>query len=381
MRVSGALLGALRPSRLGRDMAVFSFAALLIAAPSNRAAAETRSYVISLFTQAVYSQDDDCPGGPEPNIEVRFRGMLADMGKSPEEVDALMADFNGGGGSGAVHEILRNRGSPPDRRVFVGDNPTQVPDPKIRTVISKIGPGFDLDGKVGPESFVDPETGQTGIDNQYFRALGCFVSHRALPPNLPTVWSYAWDATRDRTKGWVIAIDGEDLDKDGPVTVTFARAMETPIRTPQGMPQRDQTFRIDPTPRYINTLREHMKDGVLTIEPAPFHIVTGGGYLPLEMRLTQTQMRLKPKPDGSVEGMMGGYQPWLEIYYMYAGGGYGYESMVGLNLPGIYYALRRLADAEPDPKTGQNMSISTAYRFEAVPALVVNPARTARAGR
>ncbi len=358
------------------------YLAVCLAAPAfftaGSAAAETRSFVLSHFYQAVYSQDNDCEGGPEPNIDVRFRGILADMGKTQKEIDELMDGFNGGGGAGPVHEILRNRGSPEGRRVFVGDNPTQVPDPNIRTVISKIGPGFDLDGKVNADSFEDPETHQKGLDNQYFRALGCFVSHRALPPDLPTSWSYFWDATRDRTKGWLISVEGSDLSQDGDVTVTFARAMETPIRTPKSLPQRDQTFRVDPTPRYINVYKGHQKDGVVTIEPGEkFHIVTGGGYLPLEMRMTHTQMRFKLTADGGVEGMIGGYEPWLDIYYMYAGGGYGYESMVGLNLPGIYYAMRRLADAEPDPKTGQNMSISTAYRFDGVPALVVKPARTA----
>ncbi len=355
-----------RPARAA-GLAALAFAGL---APST-ASAESRSFVISWFTQAVYSQDDDCPGGIEPNIEVRFKGILAEMGKSPAEVEELMKEFNGGGGPGKVHELLRYRGSPEDKRVFIGDNPTSVPDPRIHTVASKVGPGFNLDGKAGPDSFEDPDSHETGVDNQYFRALGCFVSHRALPPDQPTMWFYAWDATRDRTKGWVITIDGKDLSKDGPVTVTFGRALETPIRTPKGMPQRDQTFRPDPTPRYQNVFKGQTKDGVVTIDPAPFHIVTGGGYLPLEMSLTRTQLRLKPKPDGSIEGMLGGYQPWLQIYYMYAGGGYNYESMVGLNMPGIYYALRRLADGEPDPKTGQNLSISAAYRFEAVPAIVV----------
>lgn len=349
------------------SLAAIAFAGL----PAAPAFAETRSFVVSWFTQAVYSQDGDCPGGVEPNIEVRFKGILADMGKSPKEIDELMSEFDGGGGPGPVHEMLRNRGSEEGKRVFVGDNPTAVPDPKIHTVASKIGPGFNLDGKDSADSFEDPDTHETGVDNQYFRALGCFSSHRAMPPVQPTMWFYAWDATRDRTKGWVISIDGKDLSKDGEVTVSFGRALETPIRTPKGTPQRDQTFRADPTPRFQNIFKGHIKDGEVTIDPAPFHIVTGGGYLPLEMKLTQARLRLKPKPDGAIEGMLGGYQPWLGIYYMYAGGGYGYESMVGLNLPGIYYALRRLADAEPDPKTGQNMSISTAYRFEAIPAILV----------
>jgi hypothetical protein len=160
----------------GRRLAA-GLAVLAVNAPAP-SFAESRSYVISLFSQAVYSQDDDCPGGIEPNIDVRFRSILAEMGKPPKEIEELMAEFNGGAGPGPVHEILRNRGSPPDRRVFVGDNPTQVPDPKIHTVASKLAPGFNLDGKVGADSFEDPVTHETGIDNQYFRVMGCFVSHR-----------------------------------------------------------------------------------------------------------------------------------------------------------------------------------------------------------
>ena len=36
------------------------------------ASAETRSFVVSWLTQAVYSQDGDCPGGVEPNIDQMF---------------------------------------------------------------------------------------------------------------------------------------------------------------------------------------------------------------------------------------------------------------------------------------------------------------------
>jgi hypothetical protein len=43
----------------------------------------------------------------------------------------------------------------------------------------------------------------------------------------------------------------------------------------------------------------------------------------------------------------------------------------GMDIPGFYYALRHLADADPDPKTGQNQRLSVAWQFEAVPAFVL----------
>jgi len=39
----------------------------------------------------------------------------------------------------------------------------------------------------------------------------------------------------------------------------------------------------------------------------------------------------------------------------------------------MYYALKRNADGYPDPKTGRNTAISSAYRFTARPAFVVDP--------
>ena len=39
-----------------------------------------------------------------------------------------------------------------------------------------------------------------------------------------------------------------------------------------------------------------------------------------------------------------------------------------MDLAGVYYAMRRLADGVPDPATGENTAISAAYFLEAVPA-------------
>ena len=44
-----------------------------------------------------------------------------------------------------------------------------------------------------------------------------------------------------------------------------------------------------------------------------------------------------------------------------------------MNFPGFFYSLQRLADAEPDPTTGQNTRISTAFKLDAVPAFLLPP--------
>ncbi len=84
------------------------------------------------------------------------------------------------------------------------------------------------------------------------------------------------------------------------------------------------------------------------------------------------RIRLKVKPDGTLEGVLGGYQPWYPVYWSHANVGYIDERGFGVDAPALYYALRREADAYPDPKTGQNTAISAAYMIEAVPAFVAS---------
>lgn len=44
-----------------------------------------------------------------------------------------------------------------------------------------------------------------------------------------------------------------------------------------------------------------------------------------------------------------------------------------INIPAYYYALHKSADGLPDPQTGKYTAISTAYSFDAVPAMVITP--------
>ena len=65
------------------------------------------------------------------------------------------------------------------------------------------------------------------------------------------------------------------------------------------------------------------------------------------------------------------YIPWITIFYEYGSSGFTTEFMTGVNLPAMYWALRKSADGSPDPKTGENTTISSAYRVAAVPAFLV----------
>lgn len=371
-RGKGRLPSAGKYPAFWKRAAVFLGASLAV---SSAQAAERRDYVVSWLTQAVHSEDGDCQGGLEPSINDFFITELMKLGKTREQAEQMMIDFKGGQNYGTdLHLMFTARGRINGHSANIYDNPTSVPDPKIRTVTGKHAPGFNLDGKTTKSSFEDPLSHEKGIDNQYFRAMGCFTTHRAQAPVRPTHWSYAWDAQRAGMKAWLVSIAGEDLNKDGDVTVTIDKATHAVALDSNAQVKWQQILTVDEQARSRNVFKGKLKDGVVTIEPADFRLV-GDPFVIAVWDIQNTHLRLTLNKDGSLSGMMGGYQSWLPIYHMYAQGSYAYEGMIGLNVPGIYYALRRLADAKPDPKTKQNMAISVAYRIEAVPALVIDPER------
>src|SRR5580704_14966552 len=61
-------------------------------------------------------------------------------------------------------------------------NPFAAEDPGEPEVTSRIGEGFNLDGKVKPDDFVSPD-GEKGVDNQLYRAWGCDAPWRGANGN------------------------------------------------------------------------------------------------------------------------------------------------------------------------------------------------------
>ena len=222
------------------------------------------------------------------------------------------------------------------------------------------------------DSFEDPETHEKGVNNQLFRAIGCIPAYKGSPPPQPPLEAeYRWDSTRPAMGAWLISISGEDLSKDGNVTVTFESSID-PATTQDANAhiQSDMTFRVLAHPASRNVLHGRLAGGVITTDPATI-VMKCDSYIQPVYEFRRARMRLKLKPNGRLEGVLGGYQPWYPIYWSHAKVGYIDERGFGVDAPALYYALRRNADAFPDPATGENTAISAAYMIEAVPAFVV----------
>ena len=336
---------------------------------SSAYASETRGYVVNMFHVATSHVKGNCPDGLNPLSDEIFKRELRRLNYPSNEIETLMKDFP----NGAYIPITTNRGRVNGQAVNIYANPWTQPDPNLKTVKGNVGFGFNLDGKNKAEDFVDPQTHETGVDNQLWRAVGCIQNFAAAPPDRPIYAFGQWDLTRDSAPAWLIEISGiDDPANDEDVTVMIDKSVDIITRDATGEAMRDITFRLDSNSRSHNVVHGRIKDGMLVTDVFDMYMVSDPKLLPY-LNLHKARLRFKLNADGSLTGIVGGYYEWWPVYWTYAQGGWVVEHATGIDIPGLYYALKKLADADPDPKSGENRAISTAYAIEAFPAVISRP--------
>jgi hypothetical protein len=159
------------------------------------------------------------------------------------------------------------------------------------------------------------------------------------------------------------------------VEVAFYRAVDPFHIDSSGRILPHASYRIDMNggkPRYGAVARGRIVDGVLKTDPIDLQLPFYGNsaYAEIDLRDMQLQLDLKPGADGKVHGLAGGYydfDKWweymLKIEFLIATGDW--------SCPALYTAARQLADGYPDPKTGDCTAISSAFKFDALPAFLV----------
>ena len=344
----------------------------LTGCPGGASATETRTYVISWFSQATYSQDGDCPGGQNPEINQQYLKNLAALGLSPAKIEEL-AKKQEEGETTELRDLMNGRARIDGQPANPFMNPAAVVDPKLRSLEGKYAYGFNLDGKgpASPGGFEDPETHEKGVNHALMRALGCTHGFRGTLAGRPTYWAWGWGQLKDSQPAWLMTVTAADFAKDGEVTIVFDRALEHMRSNVDGSPRHDATYRLDPDPRSHNEFRGVLKGGEISLPaPATLRLMQNPLVAP-EVKLTNARFRLKVTPEKTVTGFIGGYQPWSDLYFAFAAGGPTMEICIVGDIPGLYYLLKRHADGEPDPKTGENTAISATYYIETTPAFIV----------
>lgn len=222
--------------------------------------------------------------------------------------------------------------------------------------------GLNLDGVDSPNDFTHPD-GTTGIDNEVYRAVGCIIGFRG-PDGVEFIFQdkAIVDAKYNRM---MIELTGVDsLENDDSVTINLYRGMDrlltdaTGLNVMSGGSQRvDYRWGKD----LMRKMQGKIVDSTLVTEPIADMVMPWMNLgVPSIHIFRDMRLQLDLTPEGAT-GILAGYADIDSWYYQLIRNDSTHHLSNG-QISGIslYKALRRLADAYPDPATGENMAISTA---------------------
>jgi hypothetical protein len=255
-------------------------------------------------------------------------------------------------------------------------NPWATDDPGEPEVTGRIGDGFNLDGKIGPNDFVSPD-GEKGIDNALYRAWGCDAPWRGN--GNATLDLRANDKMQEGLFTMVVRVSGnKDPLNDDEAIVEIGYSPDKIVKDARGGVSTGYSYRILKSGQYTR-LKARIRNGMVETEQvgelhAPrvawFYDQTG------DADFRQGKVRLTLSPDGiSAKGLIGGYRDWADLYaentFAQDGGQQGTREHE--DAASLYFALRRNADGMLNSATGKYDGISTAYRITMAQAFVVDP--------
>lgn len=315
--------------------------------------------------EGISAPGSDCPQGTNPEND--WRKLLKTSYRTDEEVEKILDPEN--------PQRARIGGIRGPNKENVYQKPWSVPDPQMPGVAGELSYGFDLDGN--PNTGFKGLNGERGIDNQYYRAAGCWKAWRG-PERESHHAKYTNDGMRDGVFTVVMLMSGmgKDPQNDKDVTVAFYLSRDKLVKDANGGIAHDYSFRINPDPRFQSIIKARTKNGVLESIEQPTltlrHMETAPMF-PAQLVLHKAKLRVETKPDGTATALLGGYRPIDDYYKGWAAAGAIHELTTHVNMVGYWYSLRKNADYAPETKAEANTAISTAYRMNLVPAFVIEP--------
>lgn len=236
----------------------------------------------------------------------------------------------------------------------------------------KISIGLNLDGKVGANDYTSPD-GETGVDNQLFRVIGCVEGWRS-PNGVIDVLGLRRMFKSYRYNRILMELTGVDsLTNDPDVEVATYRGLDPLLTDASGdtiMPGGSQRIDVRYGAKFISHRHGKIVDGVLITDPADW---TFPEYAPTSQLMRDARFRLKLSAT-TADGVIGGYADIKDWHRAMMGGWGTTRSSLGLaSGPSHARALERLADAYPDPQTGKNTAISAALDAHFVQVFIQHP--------
>jgi hypothetical protein len=361
-----------------RSLLFAATAAVTLGLATSASAAWTKTYVVEWYENAMYyggpadggvtTPGTDCPAGANP--EPDWLKVLTDAGYSKQEATWLRDPSHPFRIPNHGQNQMAFRGKD---RTNVYIHPESTPDSGLTPVSGKIGEGLDLDGDK-TDGFVSP-TGDKGVDNQFYRALGCWMTYRGPPRQSGTALSRD-DEMRGGSWTVLIVVNGQGSDplNDDHVKVGFYNSTDAMVKDANGSIVRDTTFRIAPDAKFEGLMEAKTVKGEIVSTKATDEMWIRDPSYSRELQLLKARLKLTMKPDGTLSGVLAGYRPWATVYKGWVDArGSVIEQLTWVQLPSVYYSLKRNADYSPAGAKGEKTHISFALRLDAIPAFVTTP--------
>lgn len=355
----------LRPALLG--------AVLLFSGTGTTLAAEqqTLGFVVTKWNTAIHETlfMDECPEGPNPgNYEIWENSVSPEVRRNQPLV---------------LFTRLKHANQRGENGEDVCVHPTSVKDPPLKVVEGKYSYGINLDGDSSGQAtsksckhdnFIG-FNGETGIDNQMYRLLGCIQAWKKdghIEKNA--------NAHRLSSGLGMILIEVSEIDdvqNDEDVKVTFYRGVGSFYLDSKGEVLPYASYQIDHdngVPRYGDVVTGKIVNGVLKTSTADVEVPLFGNYQYNRQLIQDMQVHMPLESDEDrIRGMVYGYYGVKQFYSYVRGLLSSFSNRHKYSCPGIYVAAHELADGHPDPETGECTTLSSAFKFEAVPAFVSHP--------
>ncbi|HEY5755823.1 MAG TPA: hypothetical protein VIU34_08365 [Steroidobacter sp.] len=332
-----------------------------------------------------------CPRGMSLNVAEIFAQTSEGKRHQRESDDTYGKRVEAGG---------RAISAAPDGQNVCANPEAAAPDKFYRSLEAAdvVADGIDLDGVASnasqpaagnmcPHQDLVGRNGQRGVDNQFFRVVGCNRSFQSTGQSNGFgigMLTGSW--------GILITLEGvDDIRNDDNIEVGFVANADPIQLSPTREPLAYATYAMHQDSHYRTSMHGRIKDGVLTTDPVDLNFYTEVNSLFNDRPLKRAQLQVTLSETGVIEGYLAGYTPVESVYDMQFGfrnaknaagepgaqmlrlhTANGAARVLGYTCQGAYQSLHQFADADPDPQTGACTSISTQYHIKAIPAFVVD---------
>ena len=205
---------------------------------------------------------------------------------------------------------LRYRGYNRDIETYI--NPFAAEDPGQPQVTSRIGEGFNLDGKIKPNDFVSPDG--EGDRQPVVPGWGCDAPWRGANGN-GTLVLRSNDKMLEGLYTVVIRISGnKDPMNDDDATLEIGYSPDQIMKDARGNVGIDYSYRILKSEQYTK-LKARIKDGVVETEQADIHMPQIAWFNNQLRDAFSARARYGwSQSDGTAAGLVGGYRDFRDLY-------------------------------------------------------------------